>query len=107
MPFPWFLSFKTRREGVNGVSDPHCCVLCRKECDILHTMIETANKLEFPVLRDPRYPMHQVADRLEPYLRLIVEWFHPEKIILFGSYAYGQPSKDSDTNPQCVQADEH
>lgn len=26
----------------------------------------------------------------------IVECFQPEKIILFGSYAYGKPSRDSD-----------
>jgi predicted nucleotidyltransferase len=59
-------------------------------------MTETANKLEFPALHDRRYPVHQVADRLEPYLRIIVERFHPEKIILFGSYAYGQPDEHSD-----------
>lgn len=50
----------------------------------------------FPKLRDPRYPVHQVADRLEPYLRVIVERIQPEKIILFGSYAYGQPDEHSD-----------
>lgn len=26
----------------------------------------------------------------------IVQEFHPERIILFGSYAYGKPSEDSD-----------
>lgn len=26
----------------------------------------------------------------------IVRQYHPEKIILFGSYAYGKPTKDSD-----------
>lgn len=55
-----------------------------------------ARRLEFPVLHDPRYPVHEAADRLEPFLRLIVERFHPEKIILFGSYAYGQPGEHSD-----------
>lgn len=30
----------------------------------------------------------QIISQLEPY--------HPEKIILFGSHAYGKPSKDSD-----------
>jgi predicted nucleotidyltransferase len=59
-------------------------------------MTATAHKLEFPVLHDPRYPVHRVANRLEPYLRIIVERFHPEKIILFGSYAYGQPDEHSD-----------
>ncbi len=50
----------------------------------------------FPMLFDPRYPVHKVANRLEPYLQIIIERFHPEKIILFGSYAYGQPDEHSD-----------
>jgi predicted nucleotidyltransferase len=52
--------------------------------------------LEFPALRDPRYPIHKAAGYLEPYLRRIVEKVHPEKIILFGSYAYGEPDEHSD-----------
>ncbi len=52
--------------------------------------------VEFPALHDPRYPVHKAAAELEPYLRIIVERFHPEKIILFGSYAYGQPDEHSD-----------
>jgi len=28
--------------------------------------------------------------------RQIVQQFHPQKVILFGSYAYGQPTEDSD-----------
>jgi predicted nucleotidyltransferase len=53
-------------------------------------------QLEFPALRDPCYPVSAVADRLEPYLRVLVKRLHPEKIILFGSYAYGQPTEHSD-----------
>ena len=52
--------------------------------------------VEFPALNDPRYPVHHVAGRLDPYLRVIVERFQPERIILFGSYAYGQPDEHSD-----------
>ena len=33
---------------------------------------------------------------LNEMVRLIAERFHPEKIILFGSYANGQPTADSD-----------
>jgi len=44
-----------------------------------------AELLEFPALRDPRFPISKAADRLEPFLRAIVEKIHPEKIILFGS----------------------
>src|SRR6516164_3388172 len=32
------------------------------------------------------------------YARQIAEQFHPERIILFGSYAYGKPHKDSDVD---------
>lgn len=28
----------------------------------------------------------------------IIQEFHPERIILFGSYAYGKPSEDSDVD---------
>ncbi len=60
--------------------------------------LATESKLEFPALRDPRYPVHKIADALEPYLRVIVERFEPEKIILFGSQAYGKPNEHSDVD---------
>ncbi len=50
------------------------------------------------VLRDPRYPVHRIADRLLPYLRVLVEQFQPQQVILFGSYAYGQPDEASDVD---------
>ena len=50
------------------------------------------------VLRDTRYPVHRIAARLLPYLRVLVEQFHPEQVILFGSYAHGKPDKDSDVD---------
>jgi predicted nucleotidyltransferase len=31
-------------------------------------------------------------------IRQIVQQFHPQKVILFGSYAYGQPTEDSDVD---------
>ena len=41
----------------------------------------------------------QVTDELlGDIARRIVEGFHPEKIILFGSYAYGQPHLYSDVD---------
>jgi hypothetical protein len=49
-------------------------------------------------LRDPRYPVHRIADQLLPYLQVLVEQFHPEQVILFGSYAYGEPTADSDVD---------
>ena len=50
------------------------------------------------ILRDTRYPVHRIADRLIPYLNVLVEQFHPEQIILFGSYAYGNPDEHSDVD---------
>jgi predicted nucleotidyltransferase len=50
------------------------------------------------VLRDPRYPVHRIAAQLLPYLQVLVEQFHPEQVILFGSYAYGEPTPDSDVD---------
>jgi len=50
------------------------------------------------ILRDPRYPVHRIADRLLPYLRVLVEQFQPEQVILFGSYAHGNPDEHSDVD---------
>ena len=34
--------------------------------------------------------------QIEKILKIIVDNYKPDKVILFGSYAYGHPSKDSD-----------
>ena len=52
----------------------------------------------FPALFDPSHPVHRIGGRLEPFVRAIVERTHPEKIILFGSYAYGEPDEHSDVD---------
>lgn len=59
----------------------------------------------FPVLHNPQFPVHRIADRVEPYLRLIVERFHPKRIIIFGSQIYGQPHQDSDVDILVVRDD--
>lgn len=43
------------------------------------------------------------------YARAIAEEFHPDQIILFGSYAYGTPNDDSDVDLLVVMPayDEH
>lgn len=61
--------------------------------------------LDFPALDDPRYPVHQIADRLKPFVRAIVERTHPERIILFGSYAYGEPDEHSDVDLLVIRKD--
>ncbi len=55
-------------------------------------------KIREEVLRDPQYPVHRIADRLLPYLQVLVERFHPDQVILFGSYAYGEPDRHSDVD---------
>lgn len=57
-----------------------------------------ASRIREDVLRDPRYPVHRIADKLLPFLRVLVEQFQPERVILFGSYACGQPDADSDVD---------
>ena len=43
--------------------------------------------------------VHMVDERrIAELSERIVREFHPEKIILFGSYAYGQPGPDSDVD---------
>ncbi|MCW5551246.1 MAG: nucleotidyltransferase domain-containing protein [Verrucomicrobiae bacterium] len=36
--------------------------------------------------------------QIESYCRVLAREFHPQKIILFGSYAYGKPTLDSDVD---------
>jgi predicted nucleotidyltransferase len=37
-------------------------------------------------------------NQIETYCRVLAREFHPKRIILFGSYAYGKPTKDSDVD---------
>jgi hypothetical protein len=59
------------------------------------------------VLRDPRYPVHRIADQLLPYLQVLVERFQPEQLILFGSFAYGNPDEHSDVDLLVVREMKH
>jgi predicted nucleotidyltransferase len=55
--------------------------------------------------RPPWVPSREDIERVA---REIAEKFSPEKIILFGSYAYGDPTDDSDVDMLVVmQTDEH
>lgn len=56
------------------------------------------SRIREETLRDPRYPVHKIADRLLPYLAVLVERFQPQRVILFGSYAYGEPTRHSDVD---------
>jgi uncharacterized protein len=68
-------------------------------------MINATKPLDFPALHDPRYPVHKIAAQLEPYLKVIVGKFHPDRIILFGSHAYGEPNEHSDVDLLVVRQD--
>ena len=37
-----------------------------------------------------------VANKIHDFAREVADRFHPDRIVLFGSYAYGKPTKDSD-----------
>jgi predicted nucleotidyltransferase len=37
-------------------------------------------------------------EAIQKVVRQIVERFHPRKVVLFGSYAYGTPTSDSDVD---------
>jgi predicted nucleotidyltransferase len=58
-----------------------------------------------PLFREVRSPYFlQVTEEiLAEIVRRIVTVFAPEKIILFGSYAYGEPSIDSDVDLLVIQ----
>src|SRR5215813_3669123 len=55
-----------------------------------------------PRRKDPEtglyFPNLVPFSAIRRYARQIAERFHPDKIILFGSYAYGQPHEDSDVD---------
>jgi predicted nucleotidyltransferase len=55
-----------------------------------------------PRRKDPRtglyYPNVVPMSAIRRYARQIAERFHPDRIILFGSYAYGTPTPDSDVD---------
>lgn len=50
------------------------------------------------VLEDRKFPLHRIAGKLRPFLRVLQDQFHPEMVVVFGSYAYGSPDKDSDVD---------
>ncbi len=45
-------------------------------------------------------------EQIQEIVRRIVEGYAPDRIILFGSYAYGTPTEDSDLDLLVVKADD-
>lgn len=46
-----------------------------------------------------------VSDQIDKIANIIVVNYHPQKIILFGSYAYGNPAPDSDIDLLVIKDD--
>jgi predicted nucleotidyltransferase len=61
-------------------------------------MMTETKVLNRQLLHDPERPVSRIASALEPYLEILVERFAPERLILFGSYAYGRPNEHSDVD---------
>jgi uncharacterized protein len=45
-------------------------------------------------------------EQLQEIVRRIVEGYAPDRIILFGSYAYGTPTEESDVDLLVIKADD-
>src|SRR5690242_10579444 len=64
-------------------------------------MIFMGNKRPIPSLPKPRRWYRGASiprSVIRRFARAVAERFHPEKIILFGSHAYGRPHADSDVD---------
>ncbi|MBI3537374.1 MAG: nucleotidyltransferase domain-containing protein [Chloroflexi bacterium] len=55
-------------------------------------------KIKYRVARAPKPPDPIIATELPRAVERIANALHPEKIILFGSHAYGTPTYDSDVD---------
>src|SRR5438876_10584224 len=54
---------------------------------------------QFPCVQPYRYRSPNIPlSAIRRFARQIGECFHPDKIILFGSYAYGRPHEESDVD---------
>jgi predicted nucleotidyltransferase len=53
-----------------------------------------------------RTDAHRLSDELEMRIREALAPLHPEAVILFGSYAWGQPTEDSDIDLYVVTQDD-
>ncbi|MBN1359615.1 MAG: nucleotidyltransferase domain-containing protein [Sedimentisphaerales bacterium] len=49
----------------------------------------------------------KLSDELQTRIREALAPLHPEKVILFGSYAWGQPTEDSDIDLYVVTQDDY
>jgi predicted nucleotidyltransferase len=75
------------------------CVLdkyiCLKGSTLQSTKMSTVNKTDLQKTVQLKSPSRETLSEIAGK---IVNYFHPEKIILFGSYAWGTPSRGSDVD---------
>lgn len=48
----------------------------------------------------------RIRNTIKKIIRLLVEHYHPQKVILFGSYAYGTPVRDSDIDLLIIKGED-
>lgn len=48
----------------------------------------------------------RLRNTIKRIIKLLVEYYHPQKIILFGSYAYGTPGRDSDIDLLIIKGED-
>ncbi len=59
-----------------------------------HQLNQNSKKTVQPIV--PKISLSQRRKQIQSICKVIVSEFHPEKIVLFGSFAYGKPTPDSD-----------
>jgi predicted nucleotidyltransferase len=66
----------------------------------LHSVPERAIFSLYPQKKEPRMPVPQneIREMIQAIRDRIVERFHPDKVILFGSHARGEAGPDSDVD---------
>ncbi len=68
------------------------------QCELYNILMNKKAYQRKSCQSDVYYPEVVPLTAIRRFVREIVERFHPEKIILFGSYAYGRPTADSDVD---------
>lgn len=78
---------------------------CRKQRRVSHlrrrpTLSAAARRVRLRGAEPSRVPENGLIpnEQIRAYCDAIVREFHPQKIVLFGSYAYGQPTPNSDVD---------
>lgn len=64
------------------------------------------SSIGFAPLAVPNSLIMITEEQIQAIVRRIVEGYQPDRIILFGSYAYGTPTEDSDLDLLVIKANE-